>query len=339
MTALSDELSSKIKAIQTGLDTARQNKDTEARSKELNALNDKVTEAKKVYRSFKVELRELSKAEAKELEAKSKEYNTTLNKLGTDIMAAKVSGERGDLMAGASGDVGGDEQTEEQIRAKMDKTAAESLNSTERSLAMLEKATKVGTETNQKLQEQSEQMKRIQNDSDKINTHAEKAKKILSDMEAFFGGFFRKTKYKTADKEKQDEPAGSSSSGASKPTGTASAGSNMKGLSTKGGSTVSDETSNQLSDQAKKDVKKTDDNLDKMSDLLGGLNGLATSMNQEVKAQSSQVDALNKSVEKNTEEVQGLTDRTQKMLEKGKSKKSDPLGDAKTAALKSAAGI
>ena len=34
-------------------------------------------------------------------------------------------------------------------------TAAASLSSTDRSLAMLEKATKVGTETNQKLQEQT----------------------------------------------------------------------------------------------------------------------------------------------------------------------------------------
>ena len=40
----------------------------------------------------------------------------------------------------------------------------------------------------------AEQMKRIQNDSDKINTHAEKAKKVLGDMEKFFGGIFGRKK-------------------------------------------------------------------------------------------------------------------------------------------------
>ena len=38
----------------------------------------------------------------------------------------------------------------------------------------------------------------------------------------------------------------------------------------------------QLSEQASKDVAKTDDNLDKMSDLLGSLNSLAVNMNNEV---------------------------------------------------------
>jgi len=327
VTALSEELAAKIKAIQDGLDAVRGDKklSTDARADKLGALNKKVDEAKKVYRSFKVELRELPKAESKELEPQSKEFNATLNKLGTEVMAAKVSGDRGDLVGGAaSGDVGGDEQTEEQIRAKMDKTAAASLSSTDRSLAMLEKATKVGTETNQKLQEQTEQMKRIQNDSDKINTHAEKAKKVLGDMEKFFGGIFGRKK---PDPKGPDEggpsgggggAAGSSKSGVSPAAG-------AKGTVAKGGTTVSDETNNQLSDQARADVKKTDDNLDKMSDLLGGLNNLAVSMNTEVKAQSAQVDNLGTSIDKNNTEIQGLNDRTGKLLKKysSDSKKKD----------------
>lgn len=186
ITYLDEELADICGEIRKGIDdiTSAKKMLPDKREEKVNYLNGRISRARQVYHSFKVELRELNKDELREYEQKGAAHNQTISKLVNDLNWAKQAGERDDLLSGAKsgGKFNPDEASAMQIVEQARGVQDESMNSVARSQRLVDQAEKIGVETASKLKDQTDQMKRIYSQVDNIEGNLARADKIMREF-------------------------------------------------------------------------------------------------------------------------------------------------------------
>eukprot|EP00735_Rhodelphis_limneticus_P002442 TRINITY_DN13311_c0_g1::TRINITY_DN13311_c0_g1_i1::g.12666::m.12666 TRINITY_DN13311_c0_g1::TRINITY_DN13311_c0_g1_i1::g.12666 ORF type:complete len:290 (+),score=51.61,sp/Q9LNH6/NPS12_ARATH/27.56/1e-18,V-SNARE_C/PF12352.3/5.7e+03,V-SNARE_C/PF12352.3/3.5e-07,Sec20/PF03908.8/9.1e+02,Sec20/PF03908.8/8.6e-07,V-SNARE/PF05008.10/1.5e-05,V-SNARE/PF05008.10/5.8,SNARE/PF05739.14/1.1e+03,SNARE/PF05739.14/0.00015,RVT_thumb/PF06817.9/0.021,Tropomyosin/PF00261.15/54,Tropomyosin/PF00261.15/0.012,T4SS/PF07996.6/ len=150
----------------------------DAKQEKINFLNGRIARARQVFHSYKVELRELSKADLAIYEAKSKTHNNNIQKLISDLNWTKTANEKAELFEGK------EVQDPQNLSAKQmidygKKIQDESLDSLARSKKLVAESQQVGTDTAAKLKEQTEQLKQIHSDVERIESNLKQADKLI----------------------------------------------------------------------------------------------------------------------------------------------------------------
>jgi SNARE protein len=131
----------------------------EKREEKVRFLQGRIKHMRVIHRTYKVELRELSKEEKKPYEQKYHEHEETITRLVQDLDWAKADGDRAELGTkdGAAPAEKG-EMTRDQMLDKADKLQKEDLNAVERMKTKVADAQQIGASTNEALHGQIEQL-------------------------------------------------------------------------------------------------------------------------------------------------------------------------------------
>eukprot|EP00736_Rhodelphis_marinus_P004440 Rmarinus@m.8277 len=172
-----DELCELCEEIAKGVERLP-NLSGDAKQEKIVYLSNRISRARQVFHSFKVEMRELSKSELQIYEQKAKMHNQNISKLISDLNWAKTAGDKKDLLEGR------DAAPTEKLTGKAlieygKKVQDESLDSLARSKALVAESENIGTETAVKLKEQTEQLKQIHEDVQKIESNLKQADKLI----------------------------------------------------------------------------------------------------------------------------------------------------------------
>jgi len=132
---------------------------TEAeRGSKIAYVDGRIKRCKQVLRSYKVDLRSLDKAAANPYEVKSNTYKDTINQLITDLNWVQENELLGDKPVAKKNT---DSMTADEVLDLGKKTQVQSLDSLDRTLKIIDETKQVGADTAQKLHEQTEQLKKI----------------------------------------------------------------------------------------------------------------------------------------------------------------------------------
>ncbi|XP_070577780.1 synaptosomal-associated protein 25-like isoform X12 [Ptychodera flava] len=196
----------------------------------------------------------------------------------------------------------------ETLQQKADQTTDESLESTRRMLQMAEESQDLGIKTIVMLDEQGEQLDRIEEGMDQINTDMREAEKNLTGLEKCcgicvcpcknFGNFEKGDDYKKTWKSSEDGKVVSSQP--------ARVSDDRNAL----GGTTSYVT--RITNDARED--EMDENLGQVSGIVGNLRHMALDMGNEIEAQNRQVDRINDKSRLNVDRIGLATKRTQQLL-------------------------
>eukprot|EP00762_Andalucia_godoyi_P000265 ANDGO_03108.mRNA.1 putative plant SNARE 12 len=175
-----DQLNEIEEEIRSGIDSLAKLKGN-ARQEKVTFTEKRIERARQVFNSFKMEIPELAPADRRTYQARAKDHQNTLNKLLSDLSWAKTEKDREDLVAGAKPARSTDpnQMTTGQLAQAGVDTQNESLSSLERSKRTIETTEAVGRATAGKLKEQTEQLSRISDDLDKIETQLKRADREL----------------------------------------------------------------------------------------------------------------------------------------------------------------
>mmetsp|Transcript_12212 Transcript_12212/g.16874 ORF Transcript_12212/g.16874 Transcript_12212/m.16874 type:complete len:224 (-) Transcript_12212:675-1346(-) len=170
-----EELERLCAEIKKGIDALPKMKPQDRQSK-VTYLEGRINRAKQVFRSFKVELRDLSKAEGAAYHKKAKEYNETINKLIQDLNWLQ---DREDLFDGTQRPQDVEQMTADQIIEKGAQIQQDSITSLGRTLQTIENTKEVGTATAARLKEQTEQLRKVGEDIEEVQANLKVAGKQL----------------------------------------------------------------------------------------------------------------------------------------------------------------
>ncbi|XP_077997491.1 synaptosomal-associated protein 25-like isoform X1 [Glandiceps talaboti] len=196
------------------------------------------------------------------------------------------------------------------LQQKSDQVTDESLESTRRMLQMAEESQDLGIKTIVMLDEQGEQLDRIEEGMDQINTDMREAEKNLTGLEKCcgicvcpcknFGNFEKGEDYKKTWKSSEDGKVVSSQP-----------------------SRVSDDRNaltgqtsyvTRITNDARED--EMDENLGQVSGIVGNLRHMAIDMGNEIEAQNRQVDRVNEKAESLDNRIQVADKRAKDILRK-----------------------
>jgi len=172
---LSDELEQLTTEIRRGIDGLVKLKGVE-RSNKVSLLNNRIARGRQVFKSFKIELRDIPKTAQEPFMRKAKEYGDIINKLIEDLNWAES---REDLLEG--GKKPGDLEnmaTDEILKGAAD-IQASSLQSLDRTIAVIEDTRGVGSAASNALVENTEHMERIKGQLDDLESNLTLAGKQL----------------------------------------------------------------------------------------------------------------------------------------------------------------
>lgn len=195
----------------------------------------------------------------------------------------------------------------QQVQLNIDKATDESLESTRRMVQMMEESKDMGIKTLVMLDEQGEQLERIEEGADKINKEMQEAEKNLAGMEACCGLCvlpWNKAKGIEDDEEykqtwnKNDGGTKLAADGPRRVVG--DAGPAGKGYVLR------------ITNDARED--EMDENLVQVSAMIGNLRNMAIDMNNGLEEQNSLIARVEKKTEFNTKRVDGANKRTAKLL-------------------------
>eukprot|EP01108_Squamamoeba_japonica_P005222 TRINITY_DN4102_c0_g1_i1.p1 TRINITY_DN4102_c0_g1~~TRINITY_DN4102_c0_g1_i1.p1 ORF type:complete len:244 (-),score=113.17 TRINITY_DN4102_c0_g1_i1:24-755(-) len=127
------------------------------REEKIKFLQGRIKRMRVVHRTYKVELRELSKEEKKPYEQKYHEHEETITRLVQDLDWAKADGDRGELLKGGKGAAGGN-ASRDQMLDKADKIQKEDLSAVDRMKSKVAEAQEIGAETAEKMHGQMGQL-------------------------------------------------------------------------------------------------------------------------------------------------------------------------------------
>nr|XP_006822036.1 PREDICTED: synaptosomal-associated protein 25-like isoform X2 [Saccoglossus kowalevskii] len=195
------------------------------------------------------------------------------------------------------------------LQDKADRATDESLESTRRMLQMAEESQDLGIKTIVMLDEQGEQLDRIEEGMDQINTDMREAEKNLTGLEKCcgicvcpcknFGNFEKGDDYKKTWKSSEDGKVVSS-----QPT-----------------ARVSDERNAMMGNSSyitriTNDARETemDENVGQVSGIVGNLKHMAIDMGNEIEAQNKQVDRINDKSRLNADRINLANSRATKIL-------------------------
>jgi len=182
---LDDEMREVLAQIQKGIEElmspGAKKLSFDARGEKFANVQQRLDRAKKLYQSFKVELRDLQRDNLKEFQAKGNEHNQTITKLGQDLQMAKSALERGDLLDGKEAPKPVDLETAstKQVIDHGKAIQAKSAESLGRAAKLVNQSEAIGAQTAAQLKAQTEQMKGIYSNVDKIEGDLKRADKIM----------------------------------------------------------------------------------------------------------------------------------------------------------------
>ncbi|KAJ5068428.1 hypothetical protein M0811_12286 [Anaeramoeba ignava] len=164
LTKICNEISSSINSLRSLKGRSRDQKSEE--------ISDQLNKAKTLYRSFKAELRELPFNEKESWQKKSSQHNDTITGLINDFNYVRETAEKDELMDGRTDNTVDKEQmTPHQLLDRGLNIQDESLESTNRMKKTIAQTDQVGMNTLVTLNEQTEQIQRISEGVDKIDSN------------------------------------------------------------------------------------------------------------------------------------------------------------------------
>lgn len=175
-----DQLTEIEDEIQAGIDSLPKLKGN-TRAEKVVFIEKRIERARQLFQSYKMEIPDLAPVDRRSYQNKAKDHQSKLNKLLGDLQWAKAERDRDDLMAGAKPARPQDpsQMTAGQLAQAGVEVQEDSLSSLERSRRTIEQTAEVGRETSGKLKAQTEQLGRIGDDLDKIETTLKRADREL----------------------------------------------------------------------------------------------------------------------------------------------------------------
>jgi SNARE protein len=158
----------------------------EKREEKVKFLQGRLKHMRVVHRTYKVELRELSKEEKKPYEQKYHEHEETITRLTQDLDWAKADGDRAELgtdkNGNATGAPGGEagEPDRDQILTQAEKIQKDDLSAVERMKGKVADAQQVGAATTEALHGQTKQLAGVTETLDEQKVLLDQASKQLS---------------------------------------------------------------------------------------------------------------------------------------------------------------
>lgn len=194
----------------------------------------------------------------------------------------------------------------EQIQIQTNVVQDASLESTRRMVQLMEESKEAGIKTLVMLDEQGEQLDRIEEGADRINQEMKEAEKNLEGLEKCCGlcvlpwqrskNFEKGDDYNSTWKAKEDQKL--NSSGPRRIIG--DAGPAGKGYI------------NRITNDARED--EMDENLVQVSSMIGNLRNMAIDMGTEIETQNNLIGRVQKKTESNTTRIEGANKRANKLL-------------------------
>nr|BAF50734.1 DjSNAP-25 [Dugesia japonica] len=202
------------------------------------------------------------------------------------------------------GDLNNEPPTELQmIQFKMNATTDESLESTRRMLAMCEEAKEAGISTLVMLDDQGEQLDRIDEGMDKINQDMKDAEKNLDDLNKCCGLCilpWNKVKRDDYDKTWKKEEAGKDNADGPRIV------IDQNGMGVQGGYIT------KITNDARED--EMDQNITEVSGMVSNLKNMAIDMGSSIAQQNQQIDKINRKAINNDERIRNANQQASKLL-------------------------
>jgi synaptosomal-associated protein 25 len=194
----------------------------------------------------------------------------------------------------------------EQLQFQANQVTDESLESTRRMLMLCDESKEAGIRTLVALDEQGEQLDRIEEDMDKINTDMKEAEKNLTGMEKCCG--ICVCPCSKAKEFKEDAGTWKSSE-----DGKIISGQPTRVVDQRNGAgPMTTQYIAKITKDARED--EMEENMGQVSTMIGNLRNMAIDMGSEIGSQNQQLDRINQKAESNKNRIQGANERAQKLL-------------------------
>ena len=197
------------------------------------------------------------------------------------------------------------------MRERGDQITDESLEATRRILGTAEETQDVGIKTLVMLDEQGEQLDRVEDALDDINVDMREAERNLTNLEKCCGLCVcpggRAKSFEKSDAYKKAYTPGSKDQVVTKQPG----GSNGNGRQQKDGGPGG--YVQRITDDARED--EMDENLGQVGDIVGNLKSMAVDMGKEIDAQNRQIDRINAKAESNDVRIGTANQRARQILQ------------------------
>ncbi|KAK5580720.1 hypothetical protein RB653_000744 [Dictyostelium firmibasis] len=159
-----------VREVEIGIkDLSKNKRGIEARGG-AELLKNRLTRAKQILRSYKLDFRELPKTEQKPYQDKANQYEEQIKTLENDLNWAEKNSENGGGSNNNNNNGQSTIDTEyQEIMQKAKKTQLQDIDTTHRILQEVNQINEVGTSTLEEMAVQEDQMKRIQKDMEEID--------------------------------------------------------------------------------------------------------------------------------------------------------------------------
>jgi len=194
----------------------------------------------------------------------------------------------------------------EQLQFKVNQTTDESLESTRRMRQLCEDSKEAGIRTLVALDEQGEQLDRVEEDMDKINTDMKEAEKALTGMEQCCGLC---TCPCNKNKEFQEDEKTWKGNDDGKIVG----GQPVRTVDDRGGGMI---MGGQYIARVTKDDREDEmeENMQDVNNMIGNLRNMAIDMGSEIGSQNAQIGRINQKAEQNKMRISSANERQAKLL-------------------------
>jgi len=206
----------------------------------------------------------------------------------------------------------------ESLQLKANQVTDESLESTRRMIALCEDSRGAGAKTIEMLEHQGEQLNRVENNLDGMNSEMKTAEKHLTSMEKWCGicvcPWNRHDRVKDMDAtwgKGETGPSSSSGGGGQGPVSTQPT-SSSSGATGGGAGGGKQQYVTRITGCARED--EMDDNLGAVSNILGDLKNMAQDMGEEINKQNKQADRIKGKTEAVDIRIKGANKRIDKQL-------------------------
>jgi len=193
----------------------------------------------------------------------------------------------------------------DRFKAQQNAVTDSSLDSTRRMVQMVEESQSAGVKTIEMLENQGEQLNRIEGGLDNINADMKEAEKHLHGMEKWCGlcvvPWYRRKKIKDVDDSKWE--ASKDGTVVKKQPG----GREASGTSTDGGPYI-----DRITNDARED--EMEDNMQVVGSVLSNLKNMASDMGGEIERQNNQLDKIDYKASKADVNIGVAKNRTEKLL-------------------------
>ena len=203
------------------------------------------------------------------------------------------------------------------IQLQSDQLTNESLESTRRMLQLAEETQETGMKTLVALDEQGDQLDRIDGNLDQINADMKQAEKNLSGLEKFCGlctccwnrGGSKSAERSEAYKKGFDNDNYSSGENSKKTRGKGADAMQFSGEATSSGGYINRVTNDDREDEM-------DENLGQVAGIVGNLKSMALEMGEELDGQNKKIEDIQRKAEENQFRVEDANKRAEKILRK-----------------------